>query len=1410
MSDSQTPRNTRSFTETSWHGQPSLRSITPSAVQTADAQEMLQLMRSSRGRMQGNVSFREIRSRSTEWIHSYCYVDMKSAALLWETLDNPQSTGSFDILIQNLRGVKVQSIYEDSIRNHLLQIVYQTAEGYESVLQLTPDRANQLNGWYAALLCWQVVRPSQLLSTDAQTTRSGLRPSTLKEPLQTSRASVASNEMLKKERALLLVQGSPEFSNRELPNNTTAKDVHCIIRATGELSVHALDSKRSLVTINLQQMPRSAIQPLDKSVFGLPRSIAIYPQYALTKDACSSLSPVFLSFSFTDVFELFTALLKAFAVPEIYRAPSGAITGFENAKIDFDSRPGQHIAVDDFRVERQIDVCTIKLELDPNILEHRGARHVSDEFYIEILIDEQIKLKTPYRSSTNSSLRWADDFKLTDLPSNISSCSFRLKRRYVEDSYQDVTDTASIATSNTGIYIRSMHSAFDSEVAIAEVNLGCLFAQKSCDLSLELIADHASRVGVLTTELQFEEQVIVNEDEYDGLVSLLQNYTNDLTLDIAERNYVPQDVLAKILLNIFETHGKTEHWLRHLIREEVYGRRKAAKNPRHSFDGRASGGVGGTTSVASSQNEAAQLSDEAALLFRANSLLTRALDTYMRRLGQPYLENVLRVKLQDIADAEEQCEVDPSKLEDDEDIHANWKRLMTNTKAVWSWIRNTIPQCPLELRRILRTIRDCAVDRFGSLRLGKEYTSVSSFLFLRFFCAAILSPRVFGLLKAEPGPRAARTFMLIAKSLIGFANMSLFGPKEFWMNPMNSFCKSNRDDFQRFINQICDVDLETRNDQVTDETQTRDTLNSDQHVLDQSDRSLQKREEVESPELRVGQRSSRSDTSREARGLRNSPSSSTRSPEIMVSRQKKVSGDGEVPTLLDTTESAACIESFSAEDTKSASSSIKSFDLYPDATNEQTSPVNPTSSQGPDRSGVDSRMSIASHSTAIWVGPEHTQSSSVVKTGNVTPDSRVSMSSNLSASDITSTFANLEVGDINRIDNLKSVLGRGDQLETDSTSSSSAEDALPPSILRPRHGEAASSAQLDRRELSNQSSSQTLSTYQSTAPSSRPLNGKSSIDQRLAASPHSVLDCLPDHHRGGLLTLPGLVDYGHSLALLADLWLKNFESRLQQARMAPASEQDQYVNTPMFMTREFGDSKNPLGQFHRLSQQARDKAKRHQDWTRTALFDGPYAEDDEGGGITAPNISVKWVTIAEAMETSPHLYWIVRDDGRSSRGSRTTSAYSRTMSFDKYAPSSLSSPSRESVDTMRSVSTMASAAPFPPPISRDPRERQRSSNFKKPGHISIGAPPKSSTAEAPAGGKKRFGFFSGSNASGSLQSSATSTTGRSATSQDSGGSSPSERSGKDSKGPSKSSKKERRKSPPRTQEQTAMRKLGWS
>ena len=194
---------------------------------------------------------------------------------------------------------------------------------------------------------------------------------------------------------------------------------------------------------------------------------------------------------------------------------------------------------------------------------------------------------------------------------------------------------------------------------------------------------------------------------------------------------------------------------------------------------------------------------DANILFRGNTLLTKALDRYMRLIGQDYLEHMLGSLVATVHEEKVCCEVDPTKLDKGEDSKSQWKLLKYWTATFWRQIETNKESCPNELRKIFGYIRNCVVQRYGwDGAQSARYTCVSGFIFLRFLCPAVLNPKLFGLTKEFPDPRIQRTLTLITKSLQGLANLTRFGIKEPWMEPMNEFINQHSESFKRYIDYI--------------------------------------------------------------------------------------------------------------------------------------------------------------------------------------------------------------------------------------------------------------------------------------------------------------------------------------------------------------------------------------------------------------------------------------------------------------------------------------------------------------------------------------------------------------------------------------------------------------------------------
>lgn len=256
-----------------------------------------------------------------------------------------------------------------------------------------------------------------------------------------------------------------------------------------------------------------------------------------------------------------------------------------------------------------------------------------------------------------------------------------------------------------------------------------------------LIQETGETLGEISVNIEHEQEVMMAEREYEKVTESFDKLAVPLSLAVSEHAQ-PQELprIAERLLNIFLTCGNAEDWLKALAQKEI----------KASHDRSGSGASQAEPSTQSSgDSRLSSPPTEVGLLFRGNTLLSKALDLYMKRIGQRYLEDTLKKKMREIAIYEPDCEVDPAKLSANSNLDKNWRRLLDLTEEVWQLIFKSAERCPMQLRVIFQHINSLARRRYRKSAPTARYTSVSGFLFLRFFCPATLNPHLFGLVEGQ-------------------------------------------------------------------------------------------------------------------------------------------------------------------------------------------------------------------------------------------------------------------------------------------------------------------------------------------------------------------------------------------------------------------------------------------------------------------------------------------------------------------------------------------------------------------------------------------------------------------------------------------------------------------------------------
>jgi len=681
-----------------------------------------------------------------------------------------------------MRGCHAKAAFDRETEARML-VVTPAAGGAGSTVRLRPENDAEFDEWFAAFLCWQPVKPKQPLHS----TNSRWIPKILDWSADTTAKALGSETSGRKAAAIKAGElsfldfdelSSPYLQSSTLegfrPPSATRKHwikVYCILQQNGEFSLSRAGSLDPVARIDLSRFPRSAVQRLSPSVSGLEFGIAIHPQYSRSDDACSQLRPLFLALETRPLFEAWYVLLRAMANPVLYGAarPSSV-----ESLQPFAFLPGisqQTTEPDVIRIGSPVSIriMSARLRLPQRAsglnIEHGGAEEDKNasrralDYYVEIVHDGQIKARTSAKAE-DSTPAWHEAFDFQDWPTASSCVTIRIN---TQPSMRAVGNGAAPSSLDAFASPKLGSAATDSSVfAEATLNLDEISESKELNSWWPIVGSQGVNVGELMLEIKASRDVILMDKDFKELSDLIHTFTNVLTIQIAERIPYALSKLSECLLNIYQISGHAADWLMSLAEEEIDGVLKESPASRMRFNTRLDSdeklesiGAFGFSGERETfvRDLGKSVTQEANLLFRGNTIFSKALDLHMKRLGKEYLEETLGPTLRSLNEQDLNCEVDPNKFKGSLEIEAellrNWKRLISLTEDVWRAIYRSAELCPQELRMIFRHIRACADDRYGDFQRSVSYSSVSGFLFLRFFCAAILNPNMFGLVKGE-------------------------------------------------------------------------------------------------------------------------------------------------------------------------------------------------------------------------------------------------------------------------------------------------------------------------------------------------------------------------------------------------------------------------------------------------------------------------------------------------------------------------------------------------------------------------------------------------------------------------------------------------------------------------------------
>ncbi|ODV88396.1 hypothetical protein CANCADRAFT_4531 [Tortispora caseinolytica NRRL Y-17796] len=427
--------------------------------------------------------------------------------------------------------------------------------------------------------------------------------------------------------------------------------------------------------------------------------------------------------------------------------------------------------------------------------------------YVEFYTEGYIIARSGMAVSTARPV-WNDSFNLENNPVVGSAFRIVLRRRI---NKTQITDTDPII----GIADIDLDEENSPIVNCGEVWVSVYPPTTSHKLDEKVVEvdEEKERVAEIYIRVDWAGTNVMADAEYEGMELQLSDISTELCLHLYDS--IGHTELPKIFTNIYQGIGLALDWLLDIIDKDlkaIHFRPESGSNVRDF--------------------------SELQMMFRPNTFATRSMDAFLKLCCGDYVYSTLHDVIETLIEEDLDCEVNPelretlkpvkshtgarSKLHalstqtkqlfssslsnsqggQSSELKKVWGQMFRYMRMVWGAIRGSASSLPPQVNELFYGISVRLRERVGDWE-GVHSTTVAPFLFLRFFCPALVDPRAFGLTMNSPSTRTQRTLKLIAKGIQGLANKAEFGLKEEWMSPMNKFLRENSEDYDRFLVEVC-------------------------------------------------------------------------------------------------------------------------------------------------------------------------------------------------------------------------------------------------------------------------------------------------------------------------------------------------------------------------------------------------------------------------------------------------------------------------------------------------------------------------------------------------------------------------------------------------------------------------------